>query len=167
MDISKMNTDKLIIKRASSRLTLNTLISKIGKANKGRTCMQLFDPNCIINNTHIIGSYHNALLSLEAGTNKANSIAMEMLLFASFTDQIKSAVSMVGAKSSKDFIVFSNEGRSFNRIKSNLSNIRDFNPSTLHVRRIAKKLGIEIAGKKTMDESILEKLTLSRLELSS
>lgn len=167
MDVSKLNSKSFVMKRASSRLGLDELLSEIGKIKSSKICMQLFDPDYIVNKTHIVGSYSNALLAFECGTNKADSIAMEMLLFAALTDQIKSAVSKAGAKSSNDFIIFSNEARSFRTIKKYLSNVRGFEPSIDHVKKTARLLGVELGRNKTVDESILERLALSRLDLLS
>ena len=105
-------------------MKLDNLFAAVKKINHENIVMQLFDPNWVVNNTHVVGAYVNALLAFDNETNKTNSIAMEMLLFAAFTDQIGKALEIAGAKSASDFILFTNSKEALHKIMSGHRTIR-------------------------------------------
>jgi tRNA threonylcarbamoyladenosine modification (KEOPS) complex Cgi121 subunit len=161
MDFLDIKTNDLIIKSASSKLNLDDLLFHIRKANDNGF-VQIFDPDHVINRTHLIGAYVNSLASFNEGTNKTDGAAMEMLLFAAMTDQIDRAISIVGAKTTSDFVVFSNSTLAFNKIKPFLSVHSDFKADPSHVKKVAKALGVKTDGN-DIDSFILERIALSRL----
>jgi tRNA threonylcarbamoyladenosine modification (KEOPS) complex Cgi121 subunit len=153
---------ELIIKRSYSKLPIEELLDIIKKSSGKTGFVQIFDPLSIINRTQLIGSYINALITFKNGTNKTSSAGMEMLLFAAMTDQIGRAISVAGAKTSSDFVIFSDKASIFNKIKPFLSSETEFKPDAAHMKRAAKALGMNIDGRNA-DEVILERLTMSRL----
>ncbi len=165
MDLSAIKVKELIIKRASAGIGIEELIDAVKKANNGKDVVQVFDPDSIVNRVHVVGAYANALLAFDNKTNKSDSIAMEMLLFAAMTNQIGKAVSAIGAKTSSDFILFSNNKNGFSKITDLLDKAVDFKPSISHIKNVARIYGLDFDGRsnKEFDAMVLEKITMSRL----
>ncbi len=65
---------------------------------------------------HLVASYLNAIASFRDGRNNSKSVSMEMLLYVSFTRQIGEAISIAGAKTNNDFIIFSNSKKAYSMI---------------------------------------------------
>jgi len=61
-------------------------------------CVQFFDARLIAGWEHLFFAALNALKAFERGMNVSNSLAMEILLFASAQRQIKRAVELLGVK---------------------------------------------------------------------
>jgi tRNA threonylcarbamoyladenosine modification (KEOPS) complex Cgi121 subunit len=161
--ISKLSG--LVIKSGSSKIKLEELLELLKKLNYGTHVVQLLDSRAIVNRNHVLGAYVNALAAFKNKTNKTKSIAMEMLLFTAFTDQINKAIEIVGAKTNSDLVLFTNSKDALGKlIGFNISG--EFNPSEKNSMIVAKHLGIDIKNKKKIDESILEKMALSRLQSS-
>jgi len=66
-------------------------------AGKG-ACVQFFDAGLIAGWEHLFFAALNALKAFENGVNVSNSLAIEILLFASAERQIKRAVKLLGVK---------------------------------------------------------------------
>jgi tRNA threonylcarbamoyladenosine modification (KEOPS) complex Cgi121 subunit len=162
MDGAHLEFGRLVIKKTSSDLNLEALLKIIRSTNESKKIVQIFDPNSIINKIHILGAYANATVAFEDGTNKTNSLSMEMLLFSAMTFQIERAIDIAGAKSNSDFIIFSNDAKSFDKIRTHLNKQYDFSPDKSHIKKVSEKFGIDYSNK-TLDESILQKIALSRL----
>lgn len=161
MDISDIKRETLVIKNASSKMGFEDLLTVIKKTNNDKVIVQLFDPKSILNETHVMGAYANALLVFENHTNKTKSLSMEMLLFAALTDQIEEAIDRAGAKSSSDFIFFSNKKDILPKIKDSVNFHSDFNPTPSEIKKTALSLGIKDG--KNANIAILQKMALSRL----
>ena len=161
VDVYDIKTDSLVIKRASSNLSLEDLLSTVKKLNNGKKVVQLFDPEWIVNRTQIIGAYANALVVFDNHKSKTNILGMEMLLFAALTDQIGDAIGIAGAKSSSNFIIFSNDKSILNKLKSAVTIHSDFNPGTAEIKKKALSIGIKEGN--NIDIMILQKMALSRL----
>jgi tRNA threonylcarbamoyladenosine modification (KEOPS) complex Cgi121 subunit len=162
MDFSEIKLNGFIIKKVTSKLDLESLLELIRKAGNKNNFAQVFDPKSIINEMHLVGAYTSALFAFENGVNKTDSIAMEMLLFAAMTDQIGRAISISGAKTASDILIFSNNALVFNKIRPFLSEESNFKPDARHIKKAARALGIK-TSKKNIDILILERIALSRL----
>ena len=103
-------------------------------ANSGKT-VQFFDPNAIISEMHVIGSYINALSAVGGGSNIAKSVAVEMLLFAALTRQIGPAIEKVGAKSEKNLLVFAESNTALKPLKKYFATTKKFSPDTKQKKR--------------------------------
>ena len=164
MDLSKLQLDELIVKRASSGQNLDELLVSIKKLNSGSDFVQIFDPEKVINRTHIVGAYANSLIAFENKANKTGSMAMEMLLFVAMTDQIGKALLAVGAKTGADFVLFASSKSSFGKIGGLLKDVQDFKPGAKHIKETAKVFGIDFNGNyKELDAFILQKIAISSL----
>ncbi len=161
----------LIIRQASTSLSIKSLIAKIhmlSNSSGSKGVVQLFDPESILDKSHLIAAYLNALETFNENNNSSKSMAMEMLLFASFTRQIDRAVMFAGAKDSKLFIFFSDSKQLYRKIKPLLNTDSDFIPNIDHIVKCAKKLGINIS--KTQDSMetahmlLFQKIAVSKIK---
>lgn len=158
-----MATGKIgsVAKVASSAYPFDKLLSHLQKIGTAKQTVQVFDPNAVINKTHLDGAFFNAIEAFKDGTNISNSLGMEMLLFAAMTSQIDDAIKIAGAKSGKEFVIFASSAAMFNRAKQYLKSSKDFKPSVLQQAKTAKRYGI--TQRADLDHFILQKITLSRL----
>lgn len=151
-----------VIVRAESRYMLDDIfkaISSIGRAND--EIIQIFDPGSVINKIHLEAAYLNSLVAFKNKTNRTKSAGMEMLLFASMTNQIGDAIKICGAKSNNDFILFASNRTAFSKISKLLSKSSDFKPSKQHTKDVAERYGIKLG--RDIDSLILQKIAVSRL----
>lgn len=72
-------------------------LEAVQRAGKG-VCVQFFDARLIAGWEHLFFAALNALKAFESGVNVSNSLAIEILLFASAQRQIKRAVELLGVK---------------------------------------------------------------------
>ncbi len=151
-----------IVRRCSSSLKIGELLKEIGAMSGKRELAQVFDPSRVINSMHLVGAYANAAEAFRSKTNISKSIGVEMLLFAAMTTQINVAIELMGAKTNSDFIMFSSSKAIYNRVKRLLGNERAFAPSRSSQIRVAKSFGI--TQEKRLDEFMLQKIAVSRLE---
>lgn len=163
MSIPALEFKDMAVKRASSKKSLAELLKSVKEANGKGATVQIFDSKSIANRTHLIGAYLNSLIAFKNHTNKTKSMAMEMVLFAAMTDQIDTALNLVGAKSSADFIIFSDKRRALERISPILKKKSDFEPATAHVRSVARRFGIRATDAAKINAGLLQKMSLSRL----
>src|ERR1700719_2837850 len=103
--MSEFDFSKLTVKNASSNFDVASLVEKIKKTNTKNLVVQIFDPASLISRLHVEGAYANSIVAFKNKTNRTKSIAMEMLLFTAFTDQIEQAIERSGAKESSNFIL--------------------------------------------------------------
>ena len=105
------------IKHASSDRDMPFLLDKVSSINRRKGfVLQLFDPSAVRGKMHLVASYLNAIESFRDGRNNSKSVSMEMLLYVSFTRQIGEAISIAGAKTNNDFIIFSNSKKAYSMI---------------------------------------------------
>ncbi len=69
----------------------------VQRAGKG-VCVQFFDAELIAGREHLFFAALNALKAFESKVNVSNSLALEILLFASAQGQIKKAIELLGVK---------------------------------------------------------------------
>ncbi len=151
-----------VIKEASSKFRIGELLKITAEINatKGNT-IQIFYPDMIIGEMHLAGAYMNAITAFKSHTNISKSIATEMMLFVAMTRQINDAIKMVGAKSSKRFILFASNSSAFNKAKKVLDHVKEYKVSEKHSIATAKKFGID--AKKDLNLFVLQKMAVSRL----
>ncbi len=151
----------VVIKLAASGEPLDILLLKIGKMNSGRSTIQVFDPSSIINKMHLIGAYMNAVEAFKNKSNISKSLGLEMMLFAAMTRQISDAIKIVGAKNSREFVLFASSAATYNKVKPLIKSGKDFKPSKSSEAKTAKKFGISLES--DLDQFILQKIAVSRL----
>jgi tRNA threonylcarbamoyladenosine modification (KEOPS) complex Cgi121 subunit len=151
-----------IIKEAKLKVSLNSLIKQLATLNHFKTVIQVFDPDCIVNQSHLLGAYMDAELAFKSGSNISKTAATEMLLFLAMTNQIDAAIKKAGAKPGKSIIVFANSFAAYKKIKPVLCDEKDFDSSKSEMLSKARKLGIKISG--DLDASIFEEMAASKLE---
>ena len=158
----EIETKELTIRTCSSKFGPNELMEKIKTMQGKSSVLQIFAYESVINDTHLIGAYVNALIAFQNGTNMARSVPMEMLLFAGMTKQISEAIENVGVKSSRIFVLFSNNAACYKKLKGMLETDVPFKVSAAHKASCAAKFGIGTGPE--MDKAILQKMTATRLE---
>lgn len=164
MESGKRDLSTVVIKRCSSRLSLDGLLSVIGKANEAQCVAQVFDPEMVINRTHLLGAYLNAINSFDSGNNAAKNVGMEMLLFAAMTRQISDAIKLVGAKSSKDFILFACDDKTMMRMKKCISRSEDAVFTGKHVEQLLRNYKVIVPKGGDAEQFLLQKMTMSALD---
>ena len=68
--------------------------------------IQVFDAEVIYGKNHLISAVEHALRAMDRKTNATNSLAMEILLYASGERQLKIAIPKMGIKKGKKNIAF-------------------------------------------------------------
>ncbi|MEF8848402.1 MAG: KEOPS complex subunit Cgi121 [Candidatus Thermoplasmatota archaeon] len=75
--------------------------------NKGKQIdFQVFDGEMIYGENHLISAYEHAKRAIKQDENTCNSLAMEILLYASGERQLKQAIPKMGIKKNSGKIVF-------------------------------------------------------------
>ena len=142
-------------------MPIKQLLIRVKEINsKGGCVIQVFEPEKVVNRTHLVAAYLNALLAFSSKSNVANSVAVEMVLYAALTRQISDAIKTMGARSTKEMVIFADSKATYARIKPLLSKDSDFSPSKAHMERAAKLLGIKVD---LGDLSIMQEIAVSRL----
>ena len=147
-----------VIKIASSALGVQELLDRLNRIGDD-SVVQVFDTDFIINKTHLLGAYLNAVMAFKERRNIAKSASMEMLLFAAMTTQIEDAIRIVGIKSPSGFVLFADKPGSYEKIRKFLTKEHDFLPTRKHIKDAASRFGIL----EDYDKNILSKMALSRL----
>ncbi len=155
------NSSKAVIKEAAPKLGIKGLIAKAARINAGAHVVQLFDADAVANRAHVLGAYLNALVAFKNRTNRSKSIAMEMLLFASLTDQIGTAIRISGAKPGSRIVVFASDKESFSRIAPLLKDVKEFVADIKREKRVLKVLGVKKVH--DTDSDMLRAMAVSRL----
>ncbi len=141
---------------------LDKLFAMLKKANGNDIVIQVFDRSAVISRMHLIGAYLDAVQAFRDGTNIANDIAMEMLLFASMDRQISKAIENLGAKPEKDFVLFANSTTAYSKVKKLIKKEEDFAPSAEEQVRSAERYGI--MQKEDLDKFVLQRMAIARIE---
>ena len=68
--------------------------------------VQVFDADVIFGKKHLVSAFEHAVRAFERKTNSTNSLAMEILLYASGERQLKLAIPKVGVKKGQRNIAF-------------------------------------------------------------
>ena len=163
MELSKIRPETFVIKMARPNVGLAELLGKVRATNSNASFSQFFDSRSIMSRAHLVGAYANAVLAFDGRTNRTDSMAMEMLLFAAMTDQIGKALSIVGAKDRSSLIVFCSDRAAYDRVRGLVGGISDFRPMASHARGAALRLGLKTQRGMDSDALILEGMAVSRL----
>jgi tRNA threonylcarbamoyladenosine modification (KEOPS) complex Cgi121 subunit len=162
-DISKLIND-IIILRCSSNSEINNIVDTIN--SDMFECVQVLDPNAVINSTHLIGAYANAINAFNEHTNISKKLNVEFILFAAMKREINKAIEKIGVKSSKDFVLFATE-KDYNKkeLKILIDKSKKFIKTEKEQINAAKLYGIDNASKdiKDFNKFVLQKIALSRL----
>jgi tRNA threonylcarbamoyladenosine modification (KEOPS) complex Cgi121 subunit len=73
---------------------------------KNSIVIQVFNAEMIFEDTHLVSAYEHAKRAFEQKTNTTNSLAMEILLYASGERQLKLAIPKIGVKKGQADIAF-------------------------------------------------------------
>ncbi len=112
---------KFIIAEAESTSGAKKVLECVSST---KSVFQLFDPNSLFSEEHLLLAYENAATAFKNHTNRSRSISTEMLLFASAQRQISEAIRLSGAKAGARFIVFTDSKVSFDKAAHLLSHIK-------------------------------------------
>ena len=97
----------------------NTFLGQFGKENKAS--IQFFDARHIAGEQHLYFAAVNALNAFKTKMNISNSLAIELLLYASGQRQIKKAVNMLGIKQDTSnvavIIITENKNKKDNKLR--------------------------------------------------
>ncbi len=86
---------------------IDDFLAKINNfCKENNVAVQVFDAEMIYGKNHLISSYLHAKRAIKEKTNSTNSLAMEILLYASFERQLKLAIPKMGVKKGKKDIAF-------------------------------------------------------------
>ena len=78
---------------------IDDFLKKINNfCNKNSIIIQVFNAEIIFGRNHILSAYKHAKRAFEQKTNTTNSLAMEILLYASGERQLKLAIPKIGVK---------------------------------------------------------------------
>ncbi|MGC8649103.1 MAG: KEOPS complex subunit Cgi121 [Candidatus Micrarchaeia archaeon] len=157
LDFSSKITNKIIIKKCSSKLTIERLIANIN--NNNLNCVQVFNPEFVINRVHLIAAYINAVNAFEEKNNISQKLNLELLLYSAMTRQIEKAIKRIGANDNKNFILFSTV-EDYEKIRVYIDKEEEFSKSIKEQLDTAKKYNI-IADKKNLDYLIIQALAIS------
>ena len=73
--------------------------------------IQVFDADLVFGKNHLISASEHATRAFERGKNSTNSLAMEILLYASGERQIQKSIQKLGVKKGKTKIAFVFDGK--------------------------------------------------------
>ena len=161
--LPNIDLKKLAIKEARPKPGVTGLFERMSAINKTKKgVVQMFNYDSVVNKTHLLGAYINAVTSFDDHSNKTKSLSMEMLLFAAITDQIGAAIKTMGAREKSKLVVFANNKKSLEGIRDMLTDTKDFRPTVQHTRNALMKFGIPTM--KDADRLLLQKMATSRLK---
>ncbi|HEY5538891.1 MAG TPA: KEOPS complex subunit Cgi121 [Thermoplasmata archaeon] len=66
---------------------------------------QILDAGRVVGADHVISAFEHAQRAIERGSQKTNSLEVELLLYASGEHQISRAIERVGARAGKPFVL--------------------------------------------------------------
>jgi len=161
VDIQDVDTKNIIIKRCSSKLTIERLAENIN--NNNLECTQIFNPKSVINKIHLISAYLNAVNAFSSNTNISERLNIEMLLYSAMTNQINKAIKKIGADTNKDFVLFSTPG-DYKKISVFIENEKEFSNSFDTQLDIAKKYNITAENEKNLNLFIMQAIALSHIK---
>ncbi|MCL4404388.1 MAG: hypothetical protein M1544_02880 [Candidatus Marsarchaeota archaeon] len=90
----------------------------------------------------IMAAYMNALASFEEGTNIANGIGVEFMLFLAHTDQISAAIKSLAPNEGESFVAISNDAKLVLRV-SKIAKLKPYAKSvTGNIRDILERMSL-------------------------
>lgn len=137
--------------------------------------IQLMDPEMIYGEKHIMSAVEHAVRAFKDKRNTSNSLAMEILLYASGKTQVKEAIKFMGLKKGGSALLVCVGKTSLENAKGPIpKNIEGLVAQLdLHVdnsllegkKATLKKFGITNAEIETVDKSMYQDLILERVAL--
>ncbi|OGS40062.1 MAG: hypothetical protein A3K77_07640 [Euryarchaeota archaeon RBG_13_31_8] len=86
---------------------INKFLEKINSfCEKKNIVIQVFNADMIFGNNHLVSAYEHAIRAFEQETNTSNTLAMEILLYASGERQLKLAIPKIGIKKGQVDVAF-------------------------------------------------------------
>ncbi len=151
------------------------LIDKILVFSKKKDIIiQIFDSDLIFGKNHLITSIEHAIRAIERKKNTTNSLAMEILLYASGERQLKHAIKKMGIKNNTKNFAFIMMNKINNNIKLSNKLINEL-IEFLSLKRCddvlnsdknkLKKFGIENNLLKTITKDDYENLVIEKVAL--
>ncbi len=105
---------KVIGVRFEGKKDIDDIFSKVETYRKeNEVFLQLFDPSKVIGKDHLLWAHQKAVEAFDNGENRADSIEIETLLWASAEWQIKDAIDKMGVKDDKAVIMIDGDPRDF------------------------------------------------------
>ena len=80
-------------------------------SDKHKILIQALNAEMIYGEKHLVSAYEHAVRAIDEGRNTTNSIAMELLLYASGERQLKLGIPKMGVKKGKSTIAFAFIGK--------------------------------------------------------
>lgn len=108
----KKNEPKIIGCVIETPQDINTILKKV-EAHKKKydTFLQLFNADLVIGKDHLLWAYDKAKRGFKQNTNRAESMEIETLLWASGERQIKNAIKIMGIpKDSRKAVIMMEKG---------------------------------------------------------
>ena len=91
---------------------VDNFLKKILKfSEKYKIVIQAFDADLVYGKDHLISASEHATRAFERGKNSTNSLAMEILLYASGERQIQKSIQKLGVKKGKSNVAFVFDGK--------------------------------------------------------
>ncbi len=137
--------------------------------DKNSIIIQVFNAKSIFDNKHIISAYKHAKRAFEQKTNTTNSLAMEILLYASGERQLKLAIPKIGIKKGQVdiaiiFIGIKIKNKTVNDLLKKLSLKRDDKVLEGNINTL-KKFGLKQSEIKTVSKNKYGSLILEKVAL--
>jgi tRNA threonylcarbamoyladenosine modification (KEOPS) complex Cgi121 subunit len=139
----KSKLDDAQIKEASAKFSINALVHKFSKPKSDGEIILLLDPAHVISRNHIQAAYSNALFSFNDNENMSKNIGIEIMMFMSFTKQIKDAIAISGAKDNSHFVLFCSNMSALKKAQRYIKIKKEFNPSKKEQVHAAKQFGLK------------------------
>jgi len=122
---------------------------------------QILDAGHVVGADHVISAFEHAHRAIERGSQKTNSLEVELLLYASGEHQISRAIERVGARAGKPFVLVVGGGLSAAEVLRRFKWSRDNGVFAANVQKLRafgfNKTEIDSAGPRATD-LILEKV---------
>jgi tRNA threonylcarbamoyladenosine modification (KEOPS) complex Cgi121 subunit len=142
-------------------------------SEKNDIIIQVFDADLIYGKNHLISSIKHAQRAIKRGKNTTNSLAMEIILYASGDRQLKLAIPKMGLKDdiNKTAFIILNKNNNYKNINNLIEellkllslkrcdNVLNGNEETLKKFGIYKN-EIKTISKKNFENLIIEKIAL-------
>lgn len=91
----------------------------VNLSKEHKIVIQALDANAVYGKDHLISALEHAKRAFERGRNSTNSLAMEILLYASGERQIQKSIQKLGVKKGRVNIAFVFDGKVSNEIVDN------------------------------------------------
>jgi KEOPS complex subunit Cgi121 len=137
-------------------------------AEKYNITIQALDANVVYGKDHLVSAVQHAKRAFEQGRNATNSLAMEILLYASGERQIQKSIQKVGVKAGRGNIAFVFDGNISNDIIETIFKTLDISRDDKVLEGniyTLRKFGLTQREIETVPESHYGHLILERIAL--